>query len=109
MQELKFFDVVISANRNYAEIKHSPYKHSVSVDDQEHFLLHQWFRNYDRRNGRVHNIKLSILNSLLYLLFERSDVEIYSHPDTLQERVDELLSIEADLFEYIAHLKQPRF
>ena len=109
MQEPLSFDVVISDNRNYAYITDSKYPHSFEreIDVPEIDAIKKWFNH---NQAQQHNVNLQIANdskSYILLLSKVQCGETYWHPDTLQERLDALLKVEAELFKYIEYILDP--
>ena len=106
MQEPLSFDVVISDNHNYALITDSNYPHSFEreIDATEIYAIKKWFNN---NQAEQHNVYLRIADdskSYILLLSRTQCAETYWHPDNLQERIDELLKVENELFNYIKYL-----
>jgi hypothetical protein len=105
MQEPLSFDIIISDNRNYAYITASNYPHQFDrpLDDVEYLALDNWF---DDNQAEQHNVRLRIADdSKSYTLqLSKGGAVVYWHPDTLKERVDSLLKVESEVFNYIKYL-----
>lgn len=112
MQELKFFKIRVSPNRNYTEIISGDYViKEGALDHSELKLLKKWFESYSRsayRNLRV-QIQTSSSNNSLYLRSEEITGEVYTDPELLKNRLTQLHQIEADFFKQIDYIKQPKF
>lgn len=106
---LKFFQVVVADNRNYACIRNTNFViEKQELDYNELQLLKKWFASYCRNAYRSPDVKLlTSLNDTLYLTTEQ--YEVYGCCDSLAERIQQLHQIEADFFAKIAEIKQPKF
>jgi len=106
---LKFFQVTISDNRNYAYIKGTNFViEKQELDYNELQLLKKWFASYCRNAYRKPDVRLATsINDTLYLTTEQ--YEVYGCPDLLAKRITQLHQIEADFFAKIAEIKQPKF
>lgn len=109
MQEPLSFDVVVSNNRNYAYITASNYPHSFDrpLDDIEYYVLGKWFND---NQAEQHSVRLQIADDSKSYTLQLSKVqrgETYWSPDNLQERINDLLKVESELFNHIKYLLDP--
>ena len=103
---LRFFTTVVSDKRNYAYITASGYTHSFErpLDNAEYYVLDKWFND---NQAEQHNVRLLIADDSKSYTLQLSKVqrgETYWSPDNLQERINELLEVESELFNHIKYL-----
>jgi hypothetical protein len=109
---LRFFTTRISDNRNYVEIVSGDYViKRDDLDFNELRLLQKWFDSYCRNAIRDLGVKLeqNRENGVVFLQFTTFMGEVYANPDFLEERLQQLEQIEADIFKQIDYIKQPKF
>jgi hypothetical protein len=106
---LKFFQVVVADNRNYACIRNTNFViEKQELDYNEIHLLKKWFASYCRNAYISPDVLLATTdNDTLYLTTQ--EYEVYGCPESLEERVQELHQIEADFFAKVVEIKQPKF
>jgi hypothetical protein len=103
---LKFFRVVVADNRNYTAIRIGDDDFAIQdLDPTEAFLLQFWFD----RNITDSNVVLTKSHLGWWLGFRDSNKEVYLLQETLDERLQELTTIEASFFERLDYIKQPKF
>lgn len=103
---LKFFQVVVSANRNYVAICIRDDDFAIeNLDLTEASLLQSWFD----RNIAVSNVVLTKSHLGHWLGFKDCSKEVYLSQETLDERLQDLKAIEASFFERLEYIKQPKF
>lgn len=109
MQELKFFEVEISANRNYAHLTSSNF-FIEGFDDNEIYLLKRWFIEYLRLSRYTrNNIVMRTKSDRVWLVSEDYDLDIFTDPERLASRLEQLHNIETDFIAKAVEIKQPRF
>lgn len=119
---LKFFQVVVAANRNYATVKSSlsyaelPYPFSIFEVQQLRSFIEQKFCDVtigfqgihiDNPNAVYPEPKQVFFKNAKYIL--RIDDKHYLSPDNLSLYIDYLESVETSVKEFISTLCTPRF
>jgi hypothetical protein len=111
--DLKFFKTRTAPNRNYVVIVESG-TFCIKREELDHCelqLLEDWFSSYSRNACRDLHVKLhhNLDNGAVYLKSDKVMGEVYTNPELLKDRIEQLHQIEADFFSHLNYIKQPKF